>query len=345
VAAERDGGRGRLRSHADSLPVKIIAALFFAALLTGAAHAQTVLTIKAAPIGDPQVIPDSSYVPSGYMLAFNSEFPNLNGISTANNGAYSSSYWWYHWTGTQCCMDFSTDPSQNGAMYATGSVWPYAVDASGGVDLNLTCPSCNMTAWTWYSAISQSLAQCDSTTSCVGNGGFSQQYGYFEMSAKLPSASGMWPAFWLRPVDATTNVGEIDIMEAYTQYQGGYCATMTNWAGVNGGNPGDYAQGCFGNSPHNATAPGGSTPGLPYPHTISDGYHVYSLLWTSTSAVFAVDGNTQITVDLTQPWVGTAFNGPYYILWDLGIGGGGQNISTPPSSPQTMAVKYIRVYH
>lgn len=42
-------------------------------------------------------------------------------------------------------------------------------------------------------------------------GKFSQQFGRWEMRARLPSAKGLWPAFWLRN-DA--GLGELDIVES-----------------------------------------------------------------------------------------------------------------------------------
>jgi beta-glucanase (GH16 family) len=48
--------------------------------------------------------------------------------------------------------------------------------------------------------------------------GFAQQYGRFEVRARLPKTPGSWPAHWLMPHGGTRGWpgdGEIDIMESF----------------------------------------------------------------------------------------------------------------------------------
>jgi beta-glucanase (GH16 family) len=45
--------------------------------------------------------------------------------------------------------------------------------------------------------------------------GFTQQYGYFEMRAKLPPGPGLWSAFWLIANRERDSSAEIDIIEHY----------------------------------------------------------------------------------------------------------------------------------
>jgi beta-glucanase (GH16 family) len=48
--------------------------------------------------------------------------------------------------------------------------------------------------------------------------GFSCQYGYFEIKARIPAAPAVWPAFWLTPVSGWPP--EIDIFEMYGRKHG-----------------------------------------------------------------------------------------------------------------------------
>ena len=75
----------------------------------------------------------------------------------------------------------------------------------------------------WYSGLLSSVAR-DWT-------GFSQQYGYFEIRAKLPPGPGLWPAFWLIGMDrkAGGHTAEIDILEHYGHLPAIYSSTVSVW--------------------------------------------------------------------------------------------------------------------
>lgn len=62
--------------------------------------------------------------------------------------------------------------------------------------------------------------------------GFTQKYGYFEMTAKLPDGMGTWPAFWLIGSDKSRSAAEIDVIEYYGGFPRYFHATEHVW--VNG---------------------------------------------------------------------------------------------------------------
>ncbi|PDT43492.1 1,3-1,4-beta-glycanase [Sinorhizobium americanum] len=59
--------------------------------------------------------------------------------------------------------------------------------------------------------------------------GFAQQYGYFEMRARLPTGAGVWPAFWLIGKDRSKATAEIDVLEFYGDKPDGYSSVVHVW--------------------------------------------------------------------------------------------------------------------
>lgn len=61
--------------------------------------------------------------------------------------------------------------------------------------------------------------------------GFSQQYGHFEMRAKLPRGPGLWPAFWLGAIpDGKAEASlEVDVLEHYGHAPHAYQMLANVW--------------------------------------------------------------------------------------------------------------------
>lgn len=109
---------------------------------------------------------------------------------------------------------------------------------------------------------------------------FSQKYGYFEVSARLPKFSGIWSAFWMMPdggfhdvKSAKKNGAEIDIMEAPC-YPNPYVQQAVHIGGYGKKHSSTFWLGCFSYDIGN----------------IYDDFHTYGVFWNEDIYKFYVDG-------------------------------------------------------
>ncbi|MGP1272462.1 MAG: family 16 glycosylhydrolase [Phycisphaerales bacterium] len=164
---------------------------------------------------------------------------------------------------------------------------------------------------------------------------FEFTYGRIEGRIRLPSTTGIWPAFWMLPTASPYGGwaagGEIDIMES------------VNFA--------DRIYGTIhygGPFPANVKAGGQYAPGTDF----SQGFHVYTVEWDPNQMRWYVDGILYKTID-REVWYSTAaqtnprapFDQDFHLLLNVAVGGnfpGNPNGSS--QFPQTMEVDWVRVY-
>jgi beta-glucanase (GH16 family) len=223
------------------------------------------------------------------------------------------------------------DP-QEGAGWGTGQLQNYTgrtenvkVDGSGNLALTARKESYQGSAYT--SARLQT------------KGRFSFTYGRVEARIKVPSGTGIWPAFWMLGDDIYSKgwpeSGEIDVMETIgslpAELNGTVHAPLGAWNG-------------------NALVDGDEwTQGEIYDNTtpLSDRFHVYAVEWKPASIAFEIDGRTYFTITKAQMPAGGrwTFDHANHLLLNLAVGGewpGAPTSGTP--FPSTMLVDYVRVY-
>lgn len=158
---------------------------------------------------------------------------------------------------------------------------------------------------------------------------FEFAYGRVEARIKLPSGTGLWPAFWMLGNDiddvSWPSCGEIDIMENFAYTDGAISGTIHG--------PGYSAGESF-----------GAEYEFPEGEDIT-GFHTYRVDWDPEHIAWYVDDvlyHTATPGDVVGPWV---MDHPFFMLLNLAIGG---NPVTAPddTTPDTneMAVDWVRVY-
>jgi len=265
---------------------------------------------------------------SGYTPTFVEDFTSGTYLDTSR---WETKYWWGGRSLSsngeqQYFADRSTRVVQN-----YPSVDPFKLDAKASVDrpdymadgsgiLTITArPSPNKNLTDGLPYVSGLITSYD------GDGvGFSQQYGYFEMCAQVPSGQGLWPAFWLLPADGSWPP-EIDVMELLgadpTTYYGGM-----HWEDAS------TPQHDYDTDPFHAIV------------DLSKGFHTYGVSWSPTDLTFYLDGN--VVGSMNTPSV---LNEPMYMLAGLAVGGnwGGTVDPNHPNRavfPEEFKIDYIKVW-
>jgi len=174
----------------------------------------------------------------------------------------------------------------------------------------------------------------------VTRGLFYQKYGKFEIRAKLPLGTGLWPAFWMLPeyneYGTWAASGEIDIMEARGRLPYAILGTI------------HYG----GEWPRNRHT--GGTYFFPEGQNISQ-FHTYSIIWSQGEIRWYVNDIHYLTLNewytkdegAEEPCPFPApFDQPFHLIMNLAIGGRFDGNRVPPDDvfPAVMKVDYVRVY-
>jgi len=155
-----------------------------------------------------------------------------------------------------------------------------------------------------------------------------QREGRFEARIRIPTSSGMWPAFWMLGANLPTvgwpNAGEIDIMENF------------------GRSPGSV-QGAL----HGPGYSGSNSLHRPYdlPGTSFDAdFHTFAVEWSSDRIDWFVDSTLYQSIKpdyVPGNWV---FDHDFFLILNLAVGGGPPGPPNGTVFPQQMVIDWVKVY-
>lgn len=284
---------------------------------TDYAEAQCIVTVKEA---SHPVIPDPDADKEGYRLVWRDEF----------NGASLDTAKWGYQTGIKDIYGSSVGPD----YWGNGELQYYTEDAvsveNGSLKITATKQQQGDRPYTSGRILTRDKV--------------SFTYGYFEARMKTPTGSGMWPAFWMLPQPSSPANseneyggwpanGEIDIMEAKGRLENKVDTTLhfgKAWDAH------DYVT--------QETTLSSNT----------DEWHTYAVDWTADAISWFVDGQKVLTVtkdrwwsqDVSNQGKSQPFDKPFYIIFNLAVGGMYDSYNQPDGSftSAAMYVDYVRVY-
>lgn len=154
------------------------------------------------------------------------------------------------------------------------------------------------------------------------------QYGKIEIRAKLESATGAWPAFWMLGSNGRyPHNGEIDLME-HLNYDSIVYQTLHTHYTLNLGGRDKPQQ--------------GSTSVID-----RDGYNTYGMEWFADSLTFLVNGKPTLTYPNLSGSLESQYpyaDGPFYLLMDMQLGGSWVGPVDSAQLPVKMEIDWVKVW-
>lgn len=156
------------------------------------------------------------------------------------------------------------------------------------------------------------------------------QYGRIDIRAKVPHGQGVWPALWMLGDNFSSagwpTCGEIDIMELIggDGYNDRTVYGTAHWS--NNGSHAEY----------------GGNRSLPLGEKFNDEFHVFSIVWNSSSIKWYVDNSLYHTMNTASL---SAFQNKFFFILNIAVEGNWPGPVGPSTQfPQYMLVDFIRVF-
>ncbi len=246
--------------------------------------------------------------PEDWELAFTEDFKSLRFWDEAPGGVWEPHYAWGARTiKVNKELQYYVDPRQRRDHPALASLTPFLLDEDGLVIRAHPIPIPDL-------KFAENLPFASGLLTTYQR--FSFTYGYVDICARVPKGKGLWPAFWLLPVDQTWPP-EIDVMEVLGQNVSEYHATAHSRAG---GKDVEFS---------NKIA----TPDL------SDDFHVYAMRWTADEVVWYFDGRRVASAPTPAD-----MHKPMYLLVNLAVGGWAEPPDALTTFPADFHISRIRVF-
>ena len=255
-----------------------------------------------------------SYVPAGYVLAFNDEF---------NGSTLNRAKWFTRYIYAGATMDHLNDEKQRYRDNANHSV-------AGGV----------------LSLVARKVSSDDpdgiNYESGMIRSDWTARYGYFEARVKMPGGVGVWPAFWLNSdVSSAGKLGwppEIDIFEFVNNGVEDRLNMLHSNVKTNPGMaaPLTYADAAFNTTWSSYVAP----------FDFNAGWHTVGAEWDATTVTMFIDGKKIYTRSYTWTYADGTLAGPAHILLNNAIGGAwaGRHGIDDAAFPQALQIDWVRAY-